>query len=201
MIPPEVLRSLRKKQEAKNKAPATASADPEQEPAQKRRKLVKTSDKDRPAPPAPIVTQTSPISKSTRSASAAASPSTARGKRTEAPPQSDREPTVTRRGSGVHPGPITGVGIGQIVADKRPCSSEQDAYEVYFPLVPPADAEEYLGLSGADLVKKACQATAQVDRPISKTLHLSSNLIDYSLNCCFVFLCRSIPWPWFRPRR
>ena len=167
MLPPEVLRSLRKKQEAKNKAPAAVSADPEQEPAQKKRKLVKTSEKDRPAPPAPVVAQTSPISKSTRSASAAASPPTTKGKRTEAPPPSEREPTVTRRGSAVHPGPVTGVGIGQIVADKRPCSSEQDAYEVYSPLVPPADAEDYIGLSGADLVKKACQATAQVGQTIS----------------------------------
>ena len=67
----------------------------------------------------------------------------------------------------MHPGPVTGVSIGQIVADKHPCSSEQDAYEVYSPLVPHADAEEYFGLSGADLVKKACQATAQVGGPIS----------------------------------
>ena len=123
---------------------------------------MKASDKDSPTPPAPVPTQTRPPSKSTQSSLAAPSPSTAKGRRTEVPPAPEREPTVTRRGSGVHPGPVMGIGIGQIVADKRPCSSEQNAYEVYSPLVSPADAEDFLGLSGADLVKKACQATAQV---------------------------------------
>ena len=69
---------------------------------------------------------------------------------------------VTRVASGVHPGPITGVSIASLVAGKRPCQSEQEAFEVYSPLVPQSDYEQYAKLPGVELARKICFADAQV---------------------------------------